>query len=89
MNPPAQMPQEVIDAIRGQRPDILLMCLPLFTFNFGTLYDSMGDLDAPVIILLSNSELSMIDANLAASPRGNGANVTFANSVPRICQAAG
>jgi hypothetical protein len=80
-------PQDVIDAVRGQRPDILLMCLPLFTFNFGALYDSMGDLDAPVIILSSNPELSMIDANLAASLRANGVNVTFANSESQALEA--
>lgn len=75
-----QRPQEIIQSIRGQDMDILLMCLPLFTFNFGSLYDSMGDLNAPIIILSSNPELILIDANLAASLRANGANVTFALS---------
>jgi hypothetical protein len=75
-----QKPQEIIDTIQSQSPDILLLCLPLLTFSFGALYDSMGNLDAPVIILSSNPELSMIDANLAASLRGNGADVTFAIS---------
>ncbi len=75
-----QRPQEVIQAVRGQDADILLMCLPFFTFNFGSLYDSMGDLNAPVIILSSNPGTILIDANLAASLRANGANVTFALS---------
>jgi L-fucose isomerase-like protein len=82
-----QKPQELLDTIRDQNPDILLMCLPLFTLNFGALYDSLGDLDAPIIILSSNPELSMIDANLAASLRGNGANVTFANSEAQALEA--
>jgi L-fucose isomerase-like protein len=75
-----QKPQEIIQSIRGQDVDILLMCLPRFTFNFGSLYDSMGDLNAPIIVLSSNPELILIDANLAASLRANGANVTFALS---------
>ena len=75
-----QKPDEIIQAIHEQNMDILLMCLPLFTFNFGSLYDSMGDLDIPVIVLTTNPELILIDANLVASLRGNGADVTFALS---------
>ncbi|MBN1568640.1 MAG: twin-arginine translocation signal domain-containing protein [Acidobacteria bacterium] len=82
-----QRPQEIIDTVRSHGPDFLFMSLPLFTFNFGALYDSMGDLDAPVIILSSNPELSMIDANLAASLRGNGANVTFTISEAQALEA--
>jgi hypothetical protein len=75
-----QKPDEIIRAIHEQNMDILLMCLPFFTFNFGSLYDSMGDLDIPVIVLTTNPELILIDANLVASLRGNGADVTFALS---------
>jgi hypothetical protein len=75
-----QKPDEVIRTIHEQNMDILLLCLPRMTFNFGSLYDSMGDLDIPVIILSTNPELILIDVNLAASLRGNGANVTFALS---------
>jgi L-fucose isomerase-like protein len=75
-----QKPQEIIQSIGGQDADILLMCLSRFTFNFGSLYDSMGDLNIPVIILTSNPGLILIDANLVASLRANGANVTFALS---------
>jgi hypothetical protein len=73
-------PQEIIQTIHDQDADILLMCLPRFTFSFGSLYDSMGDLNIPVIVLSSNPELILIDANLVAALRANGANATFAIS---------
>ncbi len=75
-----QKSQEVIQAIHSQDADILLLCLPRMTFSFGSLYDSMGDLNIPIIVLSSNPELILIDANLVASLRANGANVTFALS---------
>ncbi len=75
-----QKPQEIVQSVRAQNADILLLCLPRFTFNFGELYDFAGDLNVPVIVLSSNPELVLIDANLVASLRGNGANVTFALS---------
>jgi hypothetical protein len=75
-----QRPQEIIQSISGQDADILLMCLSRFTFSFGSLYDSMGDLSIPIIILSSNPGLILIDSNLVASLRANGANVTFALS---------
>jgi hypothetical protein len=75
-----QKAQEVIEAVHGRDADILLMCLPRFTFSFGSLYDSMGDLNIPIIVLSSNPDLIPIDANLVASLRANGADVTFALS---------
>jgi hypothetical protein len=75
-----QKPEEIVRIIHEQKTDILLLCLSRFTFNFGSLYDSMGDLDIPVIVLSTNPELILIDANLVASLRGNGANVRFALS---------
>jgi hypothetical protein len=75
-----QKPEEIIRIIHEQKMDILLLCLSRMTFNFGSLYDSMGDLDIPVIVLSTNPELILIDANLVASLRGNGANVLFALS---------
>jgi hypothetical protein len=75
-----QKPEEIIRTIHEQNMDILLLGLPRFTFNFGSLYDSMGDLDIPVIVLSTNPELILIDANLVASLRANGARVTFALS---------
>jgi hypothetical protein len=75
-----QRPDEIIRIIQEQKMDILLLCLSPLTFNFGSLYDSMGDLDIPVIVLSTNPELILIDANLVASLRGNGANVRFALS---------
>ena len=75
-----QKPEEIIRTIQAQDADILLMCLPRMTFSFGSLYDSMGDIDIPVIVLTTNPELILIDAHLVASLRGNGANVTFALS---------
>jgi len=75
-----QKSEEIIQTVHSHDPDILLMCLPEFTFNFGNLYDSMGDLNIPVIVLTSNPELILIDANLVASLRANGANVKYAIS---------
>ncbi|MDI9613436.1 MAG: hypothetical protein QM330_10405 [Acidobacteriota bacterium] len=75
-----QKPDEIIRVLRTQQMDILLLCLPHRTFNFGSLYDAMGDLRAPVIVLSANPDLIPIDANLVASLRGNGANVRFALS---------
>ena len=75
-----QNPEEIIRTVHEQDMDILLLILPRMTFSFGKLCDSMGDLDVPVIVLTTNPELIPIDANLSASLRGNGANVTFAIS---------
>jgi hypothetical protein len=73
-------PQEVIEAVQGKDADILLMCLPPFTFSFGKLYDSMGDLGIPIVMLAQSPDMILIDANLAAALRANGANVQFAIS---------
>ncbi len=70
-------PEEIVRTVHEQDMDILLLVLPRMTFNFGSLYDTMGDLDIPVIVHSTNPELIPIDVNLAASLRGNGANVTF------------
>ncbi|NLD37766.1 MAG: hypothetical protein GX654_12940 [Desulfatiglans sp.] len=75
-----QNPEEIIRVIHEHTMDILLLILPRMTFSFGKLCDAMGDLDIPVIVLTTNPELIPIDANLASSLRGNGANVTFAIS---------
>ncbi len=75
-----QRPEEIIQAIHSQRPDMVFLCLSGFVFNYGSLNDSMGDLDVPVIVFTSNPELILIDANLVASLRANGGNVAFAIS---------
>lgn len=75
-----QNPEEIVRVIHEHAMDILLLILPRMTFSFGKLCDAMGDLDIPVIVLTTNPELIPIDANLASSLRGNGANVTFAIS---------
>jgi hypothetical protein len=75
-----QKPDEIIRILGEQKMDVLLVCLPRLTFNFGSLYDSMGDLHIPVVVLSANPELILIDANLVASLRANGANVMFALS---------
>jgi hypothetical protein len=73
-------PEEIVRTVHEREMDILLLILPRMTFSFGSLCDAMGDLDIPVIVLTTNPELIPIDANLSASLRGNGANVTFAIS---------
>ena len=75
-----QNPEEIVRTVNERDMGILLLVLPRMTFSFGSLCDAMGDLDIPVIVLSTNPELIPIDANLAASLRGNGANVTFAIS---------
>jgi hypothetical protein len=72
-----QNPEEIVRTVHERDMDILLLILPRMTFSFGSLCDAMGDLDIPVIVLTTNPELIPIDANLSASLRGNGANVTF------------
>jgi hypothetical protein len=81
-----QNPEEIVRIIRERDMDILLLVLPRMTFSFGGLYDTMGDVDIPVIVLSTNPELIPIDANLAASLRGNGANVTFAISQDQVLE---
>jgi hypothetical protein len=75
-----QDPEEIVRTVHERHMDILLLILPRMTFSFGSLCDTMGDLEIPVIVLTTNPELIPIDANLSASLRGNGANVTFAIS---------
>ncbi len=75
-----QNPEDIVRTIREQNPNVLLLILPRMTFSFGKLCDTMGDLNIPVIVLTVNPGLIPIDANLASSLRGNGANVTFAIS---------
>jgi hypothetical protein len=79
-----QNPPQVLQAIKGRDADFLLLCLSGFTFSFGSLYDSMGDLNIPIIMLAGNPQLIMLDANFAASLRGNGANVYFAVSEKQV-----
>lgn len=79
-------PEEIVRIVHERDMDILLLILPRMTFNFGSLYDAMGDLDIPVIVLTTNPDLIPIDANLAASLRGNGANVTFAISQDQVLE---
>ncbi len=72
-----QNPEEVVRAVNERQMDILIMILPRMTFSFGKLCDAFGNVNIPVIVLTTNPELIPIDANLASSLRGNGANVTF------------
>jgi hypothetical protein len=81
-----QKPQEVVESIQGKDADILLLCLPRSIFSYGTLPDSMGSLDIPVVLLAQNPELILIDANFAAALRANGANVLFAVSQPQAIE---
>ena len=81
-----QKPQEVVESIQGKDADILLLCLPRSVFSYGTLPDSMGNLDIPVVLLAQNPELILIDANFAAALRANGANVLFAVSQPQAIE---
>jgi hypothetical protein len=81
-----QKPKEVLRAIKGRDADFLLICVSDFIFSFGSLYDSMGDLNIPIIILASSPEFIMVEGNLAASLRGNGATVSFAISEEQVLE---
>jgi hypothetical protein len=81
-----QKPQEIIPVIRSRNADILLMCISRFTFSFGKLGDAMSDLNIPIIIFSANKNVLLIDANLAASLRANGANVKLALSQKRALE---
>jgi len=83
-----QKPEDIVRILHEQKMDVLLMILSRFTFSFGSLYDAMGDLDAPVIVLSTNPELILIDVNLVASLRGNGANIRFALSQDQALELA-
>jgi L-fucose isomerase-like protein len=75
-----QKPQEVIASIQDKDADILLMCLPRSIFSYGSLGDSIGKLDIPMVLLAQNPDLILIDANFAAALRAHGGHVQFALS---------
>jgi hypothetical protein len=75
-----QKPQEVLASIKTKEADVILMCLPRSAFSYGSLPDSLGDPGIPVVLLAQNPDLILIDANLAAALRVNGANILFATS---------
>jgi hypothetical protein len=81
-----QNSQEISQAISGRDPDFLLICLSGFRFSYGSFYDFKGDSNIPIIIFTTNPELILLDVNLAASLRGNGANVTFAISEAQVLE---
>jgi hypothetical protein len=81
-----QRPQEIVQAVQKREPDVLLMFLSGFMVNFGNLYDSMGDVKIPIIMFAANSDFIMVDANIAAAFRGNGANVKFAISEAQVIE---
>ncbi len=84
-----QKPGGIVRAVQERDMDILLMILPRMTFNFGSLYDTMGDLAIPIIVHSTNPELIPIDVNLAASLRGNGADITFSISRDQTLERVG
>ena len=75
-----QKPQEIIDTFCCLNADVLLLCISRFVFNFGNLGDDLDALNIPVIVLSSNKDVLLIDANLAASLRANGVHVRLALS---------
>jgi L-fucose isomerase-like protein len=81
-----QQPQEIIKSIQGKDADILFLCLPRFTFNFGNLGPALSDLDMPIILLAQNPELIMIEADLAAAIRVKGTSVMFTSSESRAIE---
>jgi hypothetical protein len=75
-----QAPQEIVKSIKDKGADIVLMCLPGFTYSFGNFPTFMDGVDIPVILLSSNLDLLMVDGDLSGAIRARGVKVLFANS---------
>jgi L-fucose isomerase-like protein len=74
-----QKPKEIIKTIQTEAPDILFFGLP-GTLNPGNIPVAVGYIDVPVILLPSNLDLIMLEADVAAAFRANGTNAVLANS---------
>jgi L-fucose isomerase-like protein len=74
-----QKPQEIIKIIQTEAPDILFFGMP-GTLNPGNIPVDLGYIDVPVILLPSNLDLIMLEADVAAAFRANGTNAVLANS---------
>ena len=73
-------PQQVMASIKSEGANAVLVLLPLMAFNYGRLSRYLGDLEIPVLLYSSNSDMIMINANLAAELRERGANVKYGTS---------
>ena len=73
-------PQKLMESIKGEGANAVLVFLPFMAFNYGRLSRYMGDLDVPVLLYSPNTDLIMINANFAAELREKGANVQFTTS---------
>jgi L-fucose isomerase-like protein len=74
-----QKPQEIIKTIQTEAPDILFFGMP-GTLNPGNIPVALGNIGVPVILLPSNLDLIMLEADVAAAFRANGTNAVLANS---------
>ncbi len=79
IQPNYQKPQEIIKTIHTEAPDILFFGMP-GTLNPGNIPVDLGYIDVPVILLPSNLDLIMLEADVAAAFRANGTNAVLANS---------
>jgi hypothetical protein len=75
-----QKPLEITKSIQEKDADIILMCLPRTIINAGTIPAMMGDINIPVILLPSNFDLIMLEADVVAAFRLKGVNAMLANS---------
>jgi hypothetical protein len=75
-----QKPQEIIDSLQGKDADVLFICLPRIGVSSGRIADYMGDVDVPVILLPTNFDLIMLEADVAARFRVKGTTALLANS---------
>jgi len=73
-------PQEVIQNIRTEAPDILFFGLPRTSLNSGNIPVSLDYIDVPIILLPPIPDLIMMEANVAAAFRAKGSNALLANS---------
>jgi hypothetical protein len=75
-----QKPQEIPKAVQSGNADILFMCLPRIGITSAHIAELLGEIDTPVILLPPNSDLIMIEADLAATFRMRGVPAMLANS---------
>ena len=81
-----QKPQEIMAALQGKNPDILLMRLPSVGMTSRHIAEGMGALDIPVILLPANPDLILLETDLAAAFQLKGTNALVAHSEDRALE---
>jgi L-fucose isomerase-like protein len=77
---------EIVNSIKSQDPDIIVMSLPSLGMSSGPMADALEFLNIPVIFLPRNLDLIMVEADLAGALRMKGVNALLANSQARTTE---